>query len=256
MMPDRWSDGDLESAEHRWVSRLLDAQGDVEPPRELTARVMAEIGRWPSRRIGGGHTMARKILLGVAAIAAALLISFAVTGYPPVGKGIEGTIGAANRYQAPQIGNDDVKVQDPELQAFFQSDAFHKLTTDKKAREAVTSKEFRQAVADPAVRAALAIPAVQGALAAQAVQEALSSSALVNALASQAVQQAMASQGVQAALASQAVQAALAGQPAVQAALASQAFQAALASQAFQAALANQAFQAALATPAFMRALG
>ena len=156
-MSDRSTDGDLEPAEHRWVTRLLAAQGDVEPPSDLTARVMAEIGRWPSRQTGGGQTMARKILWGVAAIAATLVITFALTGYPPVGKGIEGAIGSAKRYQAPQIGNDDVKVQDPELQAFFQSDAFHKLTTDKAAREAVTSKEFRHAVADPAVRAALSV---------------------------------------------------------------------------------------------------
>ena len=88
--------------------------------------------------------MVRKIFWGVAAIAAALLITFAITGYPPVGKGIEGTIGAAKRYQAPQIGNDDVKLQDPELQAFFQSDAFHKLTTDKAARECCLHRLTRE----------------------------------------------------------------------------------------------------------------
>ena len=102
--------------------------------------------------------MVKKIVWGVAAVAALLLISFAVTGYPPVGRGAEGTIGAAKRYRAEQIKSDDVKTQDPELQAFLQTDTFHKLIADKTARDAMKSKEFRQAVADPAVRAALATP--------------------------------------------------------------------------------------------------
>ena len=43
-----------------------------------------------------------------------------MTGYPPADKGTEGTIGAAQRYQAPQIANQDVKLQDAELQSFMQ----------------------------------------------------------------------------------------------------------------------------------------
>jgi hypothetical protein len=233
----RITDDDLNSAEHSWVSKLLDDMGDVEPPRELTRRIMAQIAGeqgWfrTSRHTGGGHTMVRKVFWGVAAAAAVLLIAFAVTGFPQVGKGIEGTIGAAKRYQAAQIQNDDVKLQDPELQAFFQTDAFHRLTTDKAAREALTSKEFRQAVADPAVRAALAVPAVQ------------------QALASQAVQQALAAQNVLS------IQAALASQPAaVQAVFANQAFQAALASPALTQALGSVAFMQALSNAAFVQAL-
>ena len=39
--------------------------------------------------------MARKAMIGSAAAAAVVLVTFAITGYPPIGKGTEGTIGQA-----------------------------------------------------------------------------------------------------------------------------------------------------------------
>ena len=53
--------------------------------------------------------MAKKVLWIVAAAAAVALITMRVAGYPPVEKGTEATIGAAQRYQAPQISSADVK---------------------------------------------------------------------------------------------------------------------------------------------------
>lgn len=100
--------------------------------------------------------MAKKVLWIVAATAALALITMKLVGYPPVEKGTEATIGAAQRYQSPQISSADVKTQDAELQAFLQSDLFRRLTTDKTAREALKNKDFQKALQEPAVRAVLA----------------------------------------------------------------------------------------------------
>ena len=100
--------------------------------------------------------MAKKVLWIVAATAALALITMRLVGYPPVEKGTEATIGAAQRYQSPQISSADVKTEDAQLQAFLQSDLFRQLTTDKTARQALKNKDFQKALQDPAVRAALA----------------------------------------------------------------------------------------------------
>ena len=108
--------------------------------------------------------MAKKVLWIVAATAALALITMKLVGYPPVGKGTEATIGAAQRYQSPQISSADVKTEDAQLQAFLQSDLFRQLTTDKTAREALKNKEFQKALQEPAVRAALASSDVRDAI--------------------------------------------------------------------------------------------
>jgi hypothetical protein len=100
--------------------------------------------------------MAKKVLWILAAAAAVALITMRFVGYPPVEKGTEATIGAAQRYQSPQISSADVKTEDAQLQAFLQSDLFRQLTTDKAARQALKNKDFQKALQDPAVRAALA----------------------------------------------------------------------------------------------------
>ena len=69
-------------------------------------------------------------------------------GYPPVENGTEATIGAAQRYQAPQISSADVKTEDAQLQAFLQSDLFRQLATDKAAQQALKNKDFQRALAD------------------------------------------------------------------------------------------------------------
>lgn len=122
--------------------------------------------------------MAKKVLWVVAATAALALIAMRLVGYPPVEKGTEATIGAAQRYQAPQISNADVKTDDAQLQAFLQSDLFRQLTTDKTARQALKNKDFQKALQEPAVRAALASADARFAIA--AAKKASSDAALVN----------------------------------------------------------------------------
>jgi hypothetical protein len=53
-----------------------------------------------------------------------------MTGLPPVDKGVEGTIGAAKRYQAQQISDKDVVLGDTSAQQFIQSDTFVRLLKD------------------------------------------------------------------------------------------------------------------------------
>jgi len=146
------------------VTRTLNDLPPVDPPSTLVNDVMSTIASRgaarathpsviPTKR---GEIMAKKVLWILAAAAAVALITMRFVGYPPVEKGTEATIGAAQRYQAPQISSADVKTEDAQLQAFLQSDLFRQLTTDKTAREALKNKDFQKALQEPAVRAALA----------------------------------------------------------------------------------------------------
>ena len=154
------------------VTRTLNDLPPVDPPSTLVNDVMSTIASRraarathpsviPTKR---GEIMAKKVLWILAAAAAVALITMRFVGYPPVEKGTEATIGAAQRYQAPQISSADVKTEDAQLQAFLQSDLFRQLTTDKAARQALKNKDFQKALQDPAVRAALASPDVRFAI--------------------------------------------------------------------------------------------
>jgi hypothetical protein len=153
------------------VSAMLNELPTVEPPPGLVRGVMSAIQRNPAQAAVSipytrrGSTMAKKVLWTMVAAAAVALITLRIAGYPPVENGTEATIGAAERYQSQQISNADVKTNDAQLQAFMQSDLFHKLATDKAAREALKNKDFQRAMADASVRAALARPDVRLAIA-------------------------------------------------------------------------------------------
>jgi len=148
------------------VTRTLNDLPPVDPPSTLVNDVMSTIASRSAARATHssfiptkrGGNMAKKVLWIVAATAALALIAMRLVGYPPVEKGTEATIGAAQRYQSPQISSADVKTQDAQLQAFLQSDVFRQLTADKAARQALNNKDFQKALQDPAVRAALAWP--------------------------------------------------------------------------------------------------
>jgi hypothetical protein len=158
------------------VTRRLNDLPEVDPPSTMVQDVMATIASHrtapathsvtPTKR---GEIMAKKVLWILAATAALALISMRLVGYPPVEKGTEATIGAAQRYQSPQISSADVKTGDAQLQAFLQSDVFRQLTTDKVAKQALKNKDFQRALQDSAVRAALASSDVRYAIAAAKV---------------------------------------------------------------------------------------
>jgi len=70
--------------------------------------------------------MNKKTAIIVALLAVAVTIGFMAVNHWPPGSGTEASIGAANRYQSNQIGSGDVTVSDAQLQAFLQTDLFHK----------------------------------------------------------------------------------------------------------------------------------
>ncbi len=84
------------------------------------------------------------VILGVVVVA--VLVGFLARNYWPPKSGTEGAIGAANRYTAEQISDQDVTLKDPQVQAFLQSDTFHQLATNP---------EFRQCAADASFKGAL-----------------------------------------------------------------------------------------------------
>ena len=82
------------------------------------------------------------IITGILGIA--VILGFvALRGFKVPPEGTEGAIGAANRYQTEQISAKDVKLQDAEIQAFLQSDTFHKLATNPEFRKLVMEKSFQ-----------------------------------------------------------------------------------------------------------------
>ena len=145
------------------VTRQLNDLPEIDPPSTMVHDVMAAIASRTAARVTHsviptkrGKDMAKKVLWIVAATAALALIAMRLVGYPPVEKGTEATIGAAQRYQEPQISSSDVKTGDAQLQAFLQSDLFRQLATDKVAQEALRNKDFQRALQDQSVRLALA----------------------------------------------------------------------------------------------------
>ena len=145
------------------LSMMLNDLPQVDPPSSLAPIVMSSIAEYAKAQVTQpqvifmrrGSTMAKKVLWSVAAVAAVALVALRVAGYPPVEEGTEATIGAAQRYQAPQIAAADVKVEDQQFQSFLQSDLFRQLVNDKAAQEALKNQDLQRALADENVRTAL-----------------------------------------------------------------------------------------------------
>lgn len=96
----------------------------------------------------------KKAVIIVSLVAVAVIVGFvALRGTWPPGSGTEGAIGAANRYSSPQITDTDVKIQDADLQAFIQSDLFHKLATNTEFRNMVKEQSFRDVAANASYQA-------------------------------------------------------------------------------------------------------
>ena len=152
------------------VTRLLDELGPAEPPAGFSHDVMTRIataGRTPGKVLpfgSGGMVMTKKAMLGLAAAAAIVFGVFAVRGFPTVDRGTEGTIGAAKKYQAPQMAASDVKTGDASVQEFLQSDTFDRLMKDPQARALLADASFREHMRNQAFADAMRDAAVRGAL--------------------------------------------------------------------------------------------
>src|ERR1051325_2370882 len=199
------------------VSQMLGELKTVDPPADLVATVMSRISSQAPGRAGaqpaqssGGRGMAKKVLWSVMGAAAAVLIVLKMAGYPPASDATEGTIGAAQRYQAQQISDSDVKLTDADLQKLLQSDAFHALMSDKAARQALANKDVQKALADSNVRMALANDQLRQMLMSDALRQALSSDQLRQALGNDQVRQALANEQLRQALSSEQLRQALA----------------------------------------------
>lgn len=116
--------------------------------------------------------MARKLMWGLAAAAALALVVFAVRGFPPVDNA-QATIGAAKRYQAPQMTDKDVKLGDTSAQEFLHSDTFAKLLADPAAMKLLTDAKFRESLASQEVKSVLLNQQVRDGLKQEAVASVL-----------------------------------------------------------------------------------
>jgi hypothetical protein len=277
IMTQRPGNDGLVQTQHDELDRLLDALGPAEPPADFLEGVMRQVKAttpaapsltaMPEHRDNhahGGTGMGKKVMWGLAAAAALALIVMKFTGFPPTGDGTEGTVGAAKRYQAPQMTARDVAVAPDEAQAFLQSDTFDRLIKDEDTRQmlanpsfrgALASAEFRSALASPEMMRALSNPELRQALANPQMRQALANPEMRQALASAELRQALASPEMTQALASPAFARALAD-PALAQAMASPRMAAALASPALRQALNNPGFAKALGSPQMAQALG
>jgi len=241
-MTQRPGNDGLVQTQHDELDRLLDALGPAEPPADFLEGVMRQVKAttpaapsltaMPEHRDNhahGGTGMGKKVMWGLAAAAALALIVMKFTGFPPTGDGTEGTVGAAKRYQAPQMTASDVAVAPDEAQAFLQSDTFDRLIKDEDTRQMLANPSFRGALASAEFRSALASPEMMRALSNPELRQALANPQMRQALANPEMRQALASAELRQALAS----------PEMTQALASPAFARALADPALAQAMAS-----------------
>ena len=163
----------------------LETTGAVEPPERAIAEIMARVQAMPhprqpgwrslvrnavaraigstvesvtgqSTRVEGSMASRSKIVWGISTAAVVILAGLWMTGViPPEQEGGDAAIGAAKRYQAPQIAGKDVALGDTEAQAFMQSETFDRILKDPETRKLLNSAEFRQFVADAQISAAM-----------------------------------------------------------------------------------------------------
>ena len=97
----------------------------------------------------------KKWILGGAAVLAVAVAFIALRAQNP-GTNAQGTIGAASRYQSEQMSGKDVSLDNTQVAAFLQSDAFRKLSKEPSFREAAKSDIFARVVANDNLRDASA----------------------------------------------------------------------------------------------------
>jgi len=162
--------------DERHLSRLIQDLGPVDPPDGFSRRVMTQISLEADRPRAtvvrlrqGGLVMIKKAMWGLAAAAAIVLAVYSYTGFPPADRGTDGTVGAAQKYQAPQIAANDVKLGDAAAQEFLQSDAFEQLARDAEARELLSNARFARWLDDAEARGVVRNADARKALTSEAV---------------------------------------------------------------------------------------
>jgi hypothetical protein len=150
----------IEPAPDDRLSQLMQELGPADPPAGLRRQVMARIAQHQAtdRIISFNRreiAMTKKAMYGIAAAAALALGVFAVYGFPPVGRGTEGTIGAAKKYQAPQMASKDVVLGDAAAQEFLQSEVFDRIMKDPEARSLLSDAGVQAALKNDIIASAL-----------------------------------------------------------------------------------------------------
>jgi hypothetical protein len=160
------------------LDAMLETLGGAEAPAGFANSVMNKVSQ---TRIGDTHdtllakskiipwfsnggivmTVTKKAMWGLAAAAAVILVVFVARGGFPTVDRTEGAIGAAKKYQAPQIAANDVTTGDASVQEFLQSDEFDRLLKDPEAlslfrnatmRDALSQAGFADAIRNDKVR--------------------------------------------------------------------------------------------------------
>jgi anti-sigma-K factor RskA len=181
-------------AELRRLFDVLESVGGADAPPAFAKGVLAEIAakgsasairdgrikafpidapatRSPSIR--RGISMNRRIVVGLAAAAVVVLAVASYFQNPPVNEGTEATIGAAQRYQAPQIEAKDVAVGDTSAQALMQTETWDAIVKDETLRTLLQDASFRAKLQDAELRKGLADAELMRALRAPSVARAL-----------------------------------------------------------------------------------
>jgi hypothetical protein len=108
---------------------------------------MLRRGGTPERTPEEEKMKGNRIAVIAGVIVVVVVLGFlALRGIWPPKSGTEGTIGAAQRYTAQQISDQDVTLQDPQVQAFLQSDTFHQLATNPDFKQWVEGLKAYDAV--------------------------------------------------------------------------------------------------------------
>src|SRR6185436_18319087 len=153
---------DTDRDEATSLDKAIEELGPVDPPQGFSRQVMAKISLEAARpRPGvtrgnkGEMVMMRKAMWGLAAAAAVVLVVYSVVGFPSIGRGTEGTIGAAQKAVTPQLTNKDVVLGDATAQEFLQSDVFDKIAKDPDARALFSNAAVRNMLDSADARASL-----------------------------------------------------------------------------------------------------
>ena len=142
------------------LDAMLEKLGGAEPPAGFANSVMNKVSQTrigdmhgtllAKSRIGGfsnggiAMTVTKKAMWGLAAAAAIILAVFVARGGFPTVDRTEGAIGAAKKYQAPQIAANDVTTGDASVQEFLQSDEFDRMLKDPEALSLMRNATMRE----------------------------------------------------------------------------------------------------------------
>ena len=102
------------------------------------------------------------IIVGLVGVAVVGIGVAHFMGIIPPKSGLEGTIGAAKRYQATQITDKDVVLADPQVQALLQSDLFHKVIATPEFQKLSQSQEFWHLVTTADFQRMVVLPDADG----------------------------------------------------------------------------------------------